>query len=255
VDATERFTALVQRSDDDVPLDEAALLIAAHDHDVDVDAEMQRLDSLAADAPADAAGLVAHLVDELGFTGNAVDYGDPRNSYLDEVVRRRLGLPITLSVLVIEVGRRRGTSFSGVGMPGHFLVRTDESTYYDPFHGGTRLDVDGCRELFARSHPDVTFQPGFLAPMAPRPILARMLANLVNTFVQRAPASAVWALRLRLRVPGVTAGERRDAAALLGTLGSFEEAASVLDSLTDELDSEGAAQAERDAAALRARAN
>jgi regulator of sirC expression with transglutaminase-like and TPR domain len=254
VDATERFTALVQ-SDGALPLDEAALLIAAHDHDVDVSAELQKLDNLASGAPTDAPALVAYLFDELGFTGNAADYGDPRNSYLDDVVRRRLGLPITLSVLAIEIARRRGATLSGVGMPGHFLVRADETTYFDPFHGGTRLDVEGCRELFARTQPAATFEPRFLAPIAPRAILARMLANLVNTFVQRAPASAVWALRLRLRIPGITPSERRDAAALLGTLGSFEEAATALDALTDELDRESAARAERDAAALRARAN
>jgi regulator of sirC expression with transglutaminase-like and TPR domain len=255
MDATERFTALVQRADDEIPLDEAALLIAAHDHDVDVQAELDRLDALAQDAPTSADALVAHLFGELGFAGNAVDYGDPRNSYLDEVLRRRLGLPITLSLLVIEVGRRCDLRFAGVGMPGHFLVRADPATFYDPFHGGERLDEDGCRRVFARAQPDATFHARHLTPIGARAILARMLANLVHTFVQRAPASAVWALRLRLRVPGVPPAERRDAAALLGTLGSFEEAAAELDALTDELDGEAATRAERDAAALRARGN
>jgi len=255
MDATERFTALVQRADGEIPLDEAALLIAAHDHHVDVKVELERLDALAHEAPMGADALVAYLFSELGFAGNAVDYGDPRNSYLDEVVRRRLGLPITLSLLVIEVGRRRDLALEGVGMPGHFLVRADAATFYDPFHGGERLDEDGCRRVFARAQPDATFQDRYLAPIGARAILARMLANLVHTFVQREPSSAVWALRLRLRVPGVPPAERRDAAALLGTLGSFEEAATELDSLTDELDGEAATRAERDAAALRARAN
>ena len=245
----------MQQPDERVPLDEAALLIAAHDHDVDVHAGLRTLDELATGAPADAGALVDHVVGDLGFTGNDVDYGDPRNSYLDEVLRRRLGLPITLGVLVIELGRRTGTAFAGVGMPGHFLVRTDERTFYDPFHGGTRLDADGCRVLLERVLPGVPFDPGFLAPIGAHAILARMLANLVNTLVRREPASAVWALRLRLRVPGVTVSERRDAAALLGTLGAFDEAAGELDGLTDELDREGAERAERDAAALRARAN
>jgi hypothetical protein len=91
--------------------------------------------------------------------------------------------------------------------------------------------------------------------VGPRAILVRMLANLVHTLVERSPADAVWALRLRLAVPGVAAGERRDAAALLGTLGRFEEAATVLDDLARELDEPSAARARQDAARLRARAN
>ena len=255
MEPTERFSELIARREADVPLDETALLIAAHDHAVDVARELVRLDHLADGAPTTPDALAAYLVDELAFAGNAADYGDPRNSYLDEVVRRRLGLPITLSLLVIEVGRRRDLAFSGVGMPGHFLVRADATTFYDPFHGGERLDEDGCRRVFAHAQPDATFQDRYLEPTGARAILARMLANLVHTFVQREPSSAVWALRLRLRVPGVPPAERRDAAALLGTLGSFEEAATELDSLTDVLDGEAATRAEREAAALRARAN
>jgi hypothetical protein len=82
-----------------------------------------------------------------------------------------------------------------------------------------------------------------------------MLANLVHTFVAREPASAVWALRLRLLMPGISSDERRDAAGLLGTLGQFEEAASALDAVAGELEGANADQAERDAAAYRARAN
>src|SRR5204863_6717460 len=112
-----------------------------------------------------------------------------------------------------------------------------------------------CRELFAQSHPGMPFFPGYLNPVDAHAIVARMLANLVHTFVRRSPSDAVWALRLRLRVPGISPQERRDAAGLLGTLGQFEEAAAELDALTDVLDEADATRAERDAAALRARAN
>jgi regulator of sirC expression with transglutaminase-like and TPR domain len=101
----------------------------------------------------------------------------------------------------------------------------------------------------------VTFADSYLDPVGSAAILTRMLANLVNAFIARQPASAVWALRLRLRLPDVTVSERRDAAALLGRLGSFEEAAAELDALAGALDGDAATRAERDAATLRARAN
>lgn len=255
MDVTERFTELVRLPDHDLPLDEAALLIGAHDHPVDIAAQLALLDELADSSPASPDDLARYLFDELGFAGNSSDYGDPRNSYLDEVVRRKLGLPITLSVLMIEVARRRGIRCAGVGMPGHFVVVGAPGVFYDPFNAGERLDPDGCRERFAQLQPGVPFADHYLDPVGAGAILARMLANLVNTFVARQPASAVWALRLRLRLPAISAGERRDAAALLGRLGSFEEAAAELDALSGQLDGDDAAQAERDATTLRARAN
>src|SRR5260370_22380545 len=107
MDPTEEFTRLVRRPDREIPLDEAALLIAAHDHVVDMPGVMASLDALARDAPDDPDELARYLFADGSFAGNEVDYADPRNSFLDEVLRRRLGIPITLSVLMIEVGRRR----------------------------------------------------------------------------------------------------------------------------------------------------
>lgn len=252
---TEKFTRLVRQPDGDIPLDEAALLIAAHDHDVDVPATMAALDELAADAPDEPDAFAAYLFADGRFAGNDVDYADPRNSYLDDVLRRRLGIPITLSVLMMEVSRRRGRTLAGIGMPGHFLVGVGPDEFLDPFRGGMRLDRRGCRDVFERLRVGGPWTDAYLAPVGPRAILVRMLANLVHTLVERSPADAVWALQLRLAVPGVAAGERRDAAALLGTLGRFEEAATVLDDLAAELDEPGAARLRQDAARLRARAN
>src|SRR5262245_40696304 len=106
MDRSERFGELVARADDEVPLDEAALLIAGHARpELDVDAELARLDELAAGCRTPTLdGLVAHLFTDLGYAGNRGNYYDPRNSYLDQVVTRRLGIPITLSVLAIVVG-------------------------------------------------------------------------------------------------------------------------------------------------------
>lgn len=255
MDLTERFTRLVRRPESEIRLDEAALLIAAHDHDVEIPATLASIDELAREAPDDPDALARYLFTDGNFAGNDVDYADPRNSFLDEVLRRRLGIPITLSVLMIEVGRRRSVPLQAVGMPGHFLVGAGPDRFLDPFHGGAALDRDDCRALFEQLRLGAPWTDAYLAPVGARAILVRMLANLVHTFVERSPADAVWALRLRLAVPGVAVGERRDAAALLGTLGRFEEAATVLDDLATELDEANATRTRQEAARLRARAN
>ena len=255
MDSTERFADLVRAPEPDLALAEAALLIAAHDHPVDVAAQLAALDELAHDAPGTPEALARHFFTDLGFAGNEIAYVDPRNSYLDEVLRRHLGIPITLSVLMLDIGRRRGLTLEGVGMPGHFLVRADDGAFYDPFHGGLRLDEDGCRLVFEATHGEVPFSPQYLAPVGSRAILARMLANLVQGAAGRDPATSVWATRLRLRIPGLSVVERRSGAALLGRLGRFGEAANALDALAGELAGDAALHAVRDAAGLRARAN
>ena len=134
MDVTARFAELVSGPEESLALDEAALLVAAHVHPVDLDARLASIDALAAAAPAgDAVALARHLFVDLGFRGNSEDYTDPRNSYLDVVLDRRRGIPITLSILMLEVARRRGIALHGVGMPGHFLVGTGD-LWLDPFH-------------------------------------------------------------------------------------------------------------------------
>ncbi|HEY7105957.1 MAG TPA: transglutaminase-like domain-containing protein [Acidimicrobiia bacterium] len=260
MDATERFTEVVQRAEADVPLDVACLLIAAHAHpSLDVDLRVDQLDTLAHDVGADDARMLSRrLFGDAGFTGNTVDYGDPRNSCLDEVLDRRLGIPITLSVLMMEVGRRRGIEVSGVGMPGHFLVGapTDGGrTWFDPFNGGVELDVDGCAARFGELFGDTPFRVEYLSPVGPVAILDRMLTNLQHTLVARDPARAPWPTRLRLRLPGVTPVRRAELAGLLGSLGQFSEAARELDAVAQELSGTGAEEAAQAAARLRARAN
>jgi regulator of sirC expression with transglutaminase-like and TPR domain len=252
---TAKFTELVQRADADIPLGEAMLLVAAHDHAVDIDVQLGRLDALATGMPDDPIALARTLFVERGFLGNDHDYTDPRNSFLDVVLDRRLGIPITLSILMLEIGKRVGASLSGIGMPGHFLVGTGTGTFLDPFHGGAVLDRDGARELFGAMRGDAAFSAEYLAPVGNRPILARVLANLVHAYVERDLPSAAWAARLRLRVPGLVPAERREVAALLGSLGHYAEAAAALESIASELDDAGAARVEREAAALRARTN
>src|ERR1700730_7235394 len=158
--------------------------MAAHARpDLDVDEELSRLDDLAGALLESSASAVAGLLfEELGFAGNTEDYTDPRNSFLNQVLDRRLGIPISLAVLMIEVGRRAGVAFEGIGMPGDFLVRGD-GEMRDPFEGGRPLDQAACEALFQAIHgPSVRFTPAMLAPVGPRIILARMLANLRQSY-------------------------------------------------------------------------
>jgi regulator of sirC expression with transglutaminase-like and TPR domain len=261
VDDTERFAEVVTRPDDDVALDIAALLIAAHAHPgLDFEAPLAELDRLAAAVPDGDAATVAEMLFTRsgGFAGNTEDYGDPRNSFLDDVLARRLGIPLSLSVVMMEVGRRCDIGILGVGMPGHFLVRPSgvEDVWFDPFHGGRRLDEDGCRELFESVRgAGVPFNERFLAPVGARTILNRMLANLQHSYLAREPPSVAWVARLRLVSPGLTVPERRDVAVALASAGRFVDAARVLDELASERPEAEAKRLEREAAAYRARAN
>jgi regulator of sirC expression with transglutaminase-like and TPR domain len=257
VERTDEFRVLVTGPEDDLALDRAALLIAAHAHPaLDVDARLAQLDRLAADARApDAAALARFLFGERGFAGNSVDYGDPRNSLFDELLDRRLGIPITLSVLMLAVGRRCGIALHGVGMPGHFLVGTDGGEFFDPFHRGARLDVAGCAARFAETQPASSFHVSFLRPIGPRLIVERMLVNLQQCYLQRAPASAAWVVALRLLLPDVTIASRVELAGVLGRLGRFDAAATVIEGVAVELPDERGQQLRRTAARFRARAN
>jgi len=254
MDPSERFASLVQRPPGAIALGEAALCIAGHDHPVDVDEHLAALDRLAAGVPG-ADRLAEHLFGTGAFAGNVGDYLDPGNSYLDVVLERRLGIPITLSLVMIEVGRRIGREVDGIGMPGHFLVRDADGTFFDPFHGGARLDEAGCRRLFEVMHGAVPFRAEYLAPVDDRRILARMLANLTRSFLERRPQHALWALRLRFAIPGLSVTERRSDATVLGTLGRFGEAAAALSALANEVDAATADELERESAAYLARAN
>ena len=238
-DPTSRFRTLVQRPPAEVPLDEAALLIAAHARPgLDVAAELRLLDRLAAGIPDRTLDeWRRHLFVELGFSGDVARYYDPSNSFLDQVLRRRRGLPITLSVLGMEVGRRVGLRLEGVGLPGHFLLRHGADAYVDPFDGGRLLDRAGCLERFrAVNGPDARFLPSYLAPVGPHAILARMLNNLKSVYTGRGEITALsWVFDLRAALPGSSPREAREWAQVLGATGRFLEAAEQMEMLAGEL--------------------
>jgi len=208
--ATERFAALVQGPEDDLALDEAAFLIAAHAHlGLDVQAQLARLDDLAdgcAERTRDAA--IACLFRTEGFRGNDDDYYDPENSFLDAVLDRRTGIPITLSVLLIEVARRVEVPLVGIGAPGHFIV-LDEATgvFVDPFNGGRILDARERARLYGGAP---------LEPVGPKAIVSRMLANLKGIYTQQGDSDALrWVMRLRVLLPGIGDDERAQLAWLM----------------------------------------
>lgn len=176
-----------------VPLDEAALLIAAAiQPDLEPVDWLARLDQLAAGCSEPTADGVAHqLFDVDHFTGNRGAYYDWRNSCLDRVIATRTGIPISLSVLMIEVARRVGVELHGVGMPAHFLVRAadDPDVFFDPFDGGRKLDRAGARSLFEQvTGSQVVWDERYLDPTPNRDIVIRMLNNLKSVFVGRSDA-------------------------------------------------------------------
>jgi len=239
-DPTAAFAALVARADRDVPLDEAVLLVAAHAlPGLDVGAEQRRLDELAAGLePRSVDGLVRHLIDR-GFTGDRTTYHEPANSLLPCVLDRRRGIPLTLAVVALEVGRRAGVPLLGVGMPGHFLVRaTDDPLHFvDLFAGGVRLDPAGCRARFEELQTGVAWREDHLAPVGTMAIVSRLLANLANAYRRTGDRrNLAWTLGLRLHLPGATDRERRELAVVLGAGGRYDTAAGLLETTGEERD-------------------
>jgi regulator of sirC expression with transglutaminase-like and TPR domain len=192
------FTEAVNGPENRLDLARTALLIASEAYPgLDILRYVAKLEVMAAavraavtttDDPAlKIESLNAYLFKERGFRGNAEEYYDPRNSFLNDVIDRRLGIPITLSVIYMEVGRRVGMPLQGVGMPGHFIMKYAEpkgDIYIDPFNQGQILSRQACEELIQQLHSEpVPFQETFLAPVSKKQILARMLMNLKAIYI------------------------------------------------------------------------
>lgn len=227
-----------------LPLDEVCTVVAAHfavgaDADgTDLVAVRAGLDDLAKGVgTCTVEGVVAHLVD-LGLGGDPSDYASPAASFLPDVVRRRRGLPILLAAVAVEVGRRVGVTAHVVGMPGHVLVsdgRVPPTELADPFHRRAHLRPVDARTLHQQIHGEgVPWDDGHLAPIGPRAVVARILANLANRYRadSRHRDEAV-ALGLRSLVPGVPVAEKGTLAAALARSGAFDRAAAELEALAD----------------------
>lgn len=237
------FAEEVAKPDGSIRLEYAALLVAAEDEahmNVDIVAYLSRLESWAALARERIAQSTVEtpilafnrfMFDELGFVGNQLDYYSPRNSYLNEVIDRRTGIPITLSIVYMETGRRAGFRVEGVGLPGHFIIRVREeedslqSTLVDPFHGRT-LDRDDCQERLDEVYGgQVALTEAHLRGATTREILVRLLMNLKAIYARadlhRQALAAVE--RILLLTPHAPE-ERRDRGALLAQLDRLPEA-------------------------------
>jgi regulator of sirC expression with transglutaminase-like and TPR domain len=224
MDALQTFGELARMPDDALDLGLGALLIAQVEHpQLEPAREMERLDALAARAGGgDVHRLRRFLFEDEGFAGNAGDYYDPRNSCLNDVLDRRLGIPITLSVLAMEIGRRNGLTVHGVGLPGHFMAAAG-GVLFDPFNGGAVVSRAEAGAVVARvlGRP-VPLEDAHFTPVPKAQILLRMLANLRRVYVDReewAKARAVME-RLMLLDPDAP-GHVRDYGTVLMKEGHF----------------------------------
>jgi regulator of sirC expression with transglutaminase-like and TPR domain len=197
--SSREFARLVTLPVERLDLARAALLVAAEvDPGVDIAGTLARLDLLAAGlearlAPEDSEftrllKLIEYLFQDLGFRGNEDEYYDARNSLLPDVLERRLGIPISLAIVTIEIGRRVGIPIEGIAFPGHFLVRHARQRHliFDPFHSGELLTLTECAELFSRvAGNEAVFDNRYLAPAAPHDILVRLITNLKSIYVRQ----------------------------------------------------------------------
>jgi regulator of sirC expression with transglutaminase-like and TPR domain len=238
-DARRRFARLVAQPEASVELAHAALLVAAEERPgLDVEHYRARLYELGLAAreriaqAGDVNAVVAlnkFLFEELGFAGNQSDYYDPRNSLLSDVLDRRTGIPITLSLVYMEVGRRAGVRVEGIGLPGHFIVRAKgeggEPVLVDPFNGKV-VDTDDCQERLDTIYGgQAPLTDAHLQPVPTREILARLLRNLKGIYAQAGLyRRALSVIERILLVAPDTLEERRDRGALLAQLGRYSEA-------------------------------
>jgi regulator of sirC expression with transglutaminase-like and TPR domain len=236
--ARRRFCEWVARDDASIDVAEAALWIAAEARpDIDVAVQLRELDHLAAQARSvveQAAGerarveaLCRALFEHERFHGNRDDYGDPDNSMLDQVLERRTGLPITLAVVFVEVAQRLGLHAAGVGFPGHFLAKVvgREVLLVDAFEGRIVSQTEARERLARMFEGRVEFDANLLRSARPKEILARILTNLKQTYIERSEFAAALACcdRLLAIVPNAPL-ELRDRGLLYQRLECFRAA-------------------------------
>lgn len=202
-----------------------AIADQVRDHVNDGDEPLERL-----------AAVCGFVYGDLGFVGNTRNYYDPRNSYLNDVLERRTGIPITLSVVLMEVARRVGITLRGVTFPGHFIMRYDgqDPTFVDPF-GGTFMDEDGCRKLLERlSKGTLPFKASHLSPVGSRAILLRLIRNLKGIALKGGDVPRTLDLvELSLAVEADQPRERRDRGLLSLATGSLRVAVDELQGYLD----------------------
>jgi len=225
---------------DEIDLLRAALCIAQQEYpDLDPEPYITRLDTWArviADRlpperyPLRIVKVIReYLCDELGFHGNTEQYYDPRNSYLNDVLDRRTGIPISLSLVYLELAKRVGFPMVGIGMPGHFLIRPDfeaAEIFVDVFNGGEILFPEDCQARLSEIYGQpIELRPEFLAPIEPRRFLVRLLMNLKGIYLsKRDIPRTLRTLETILMVWPEAIEERRDRGLLYFQQGRYVEA-------------------------------
>lgn len=198
---TDLLLAEINQSDRDINLARAALYIAQTTYpDLDIDAQLQLLDEMAEEVakrlPQSRYPLMVirtinnYLYEELGFTGNHSNYYDPRNSFLNEVLARRTGIPITLALVYLEIAQRIDFPMMAIGMPGHFMIRPDfedSEIFIDTFHNGDILFAEDCRQKLMNIYQqEIPYLTPSLVPTVTKPqFIARMLNNLQVIYLDR----------------------------------------------------------------------
>ena len=239
------FLREIEKPEEELDLGRAALLVAKEEHpQLPVERYTTRLDVLAEEVRGRLSGetappvvlreLVEVLYTRWGLKGNREHYYDHRNSFLNEVLDRGLGIPLTLGIVVMEVGRRLELTLEAVNFPGHFMVRQPGESVdllVDPFDGGRILFEDQAQELLDRIYGGmVRVQPGFLQAVGPREVLARLLRNLRGIYMndEEVPRAVAVLERLLLLDPGAPM-ELRDLGTLLARMGRTAEAVEPLE--------------------------
>jgi regulator of sirC expression with transglutaminase-like and TPR domain len=232
-----RLEDILTRPDGELNLAEAALLIAAEEYpDLDVRAYLVRLDEMGValrlrleDEPRPERAIMAlnrYLFQEQGFRGNVERYYDARNSYLNEVLDRRTGIPITLSTVFMEVAWRAGLEVEGVALPGHFVVRVlapRHSLLVDPFHGGTLLTERDCQQRLDRIFDGrIKLEPRMLRPCRRKDMLERILRNLKAIYLREQDrARALRVVDLLVSLLPASAEDLRDRGILYAALDCY----------------------------------
>jgi len=244
--ARRRLIACLAQPDEQIDLADAALCVAWEDRDSgDPDAALARLDAIANDGRAHIAGLShpprivaalnSYLFEHLGFCGNTWSYGEPANSFLDQTLETRNGLPITLAIMYTEIARRLNLPVFGVALPGHYIVRYQapaQDIFIDPFRGGRIWSYAECEAHVGLFYNTVTpeLMHRMLAPPSPRAVIARILRNLKGSYLERKDfAHALAAIERIILVEGESLNEIRDRGLLQSRLGRIHVALMDLD--------------------------
>lgn len=236
----QKFYQETQKPDEDIDLARASLYIAQEEYpEIDPEVYIQSLDGMAQELskrlPASTYPLVIiqninqYLYDDLGFNGNNSDYYDTQNSFLNKVIERRLGIPISLSLIYLEIARRINFPMVGVGMPGHFLIRPEieeMEIFVDTFNHGEVIFTQDCQDRLNQIYQkNIIFKPEYLAAVTKKQFLARILDNLKIIYVhQQEIEKALGAVERKLLLFPDAHIELRDRGLLLFQLGYFPQA-------------------------------